>query len=258
MEPARKIFEETEQDNVVPFRSKGKKKGKDEAKEVKLTKDGRVKRTPNNSKHGKSKKVQPFRKIEDIEAMKQYFRNRSLNDETPQQRQIAGKNLLMFIMGINLGLRASDLLKTTWDDVFDSKGNFKDAITKQEDKTEKYKTYTLNATIKKAINEYIANFNPLIEPDLHLFRSREGGTINVDSVNRIIKEAAKACGITYNVGSHSMRKTFGYQFLMKHQNDVMAITWLQNLLNHSSQASTLAYCGLSDDQNKGFYESLEL
>jgi len=225
---------------------------------TKLKKDGTPKQTPNNSLKGKAKEVYPFKNREDIEDIKQYYRERMNNASNKEDRQIAARDLLYFILGLNIGLRASDILKLTWGEIFNKDNTFVDGIRIVEKKTDKYKTFFLNDSAKNAITEYVNEFNPLIQPELHIFRSREGGVIEVDTACKSLKVAAKECGIKQNIGSHSLRKSYGYWQLMAHKGDVMFLTHLQNLFHHSSQLATLRYCGLEDDQNKQYYNDIEL
>ena len=48
------------------------------------------------------------------------------------------RNALMFVIGINVGLRASDLLELKWSQIFDEDGSIANGITVKEDKTEKF------------------------------------------------------------------------------------------------------------------------
>ena len=57
-----------------------------------------------------------------------------------------------------------------------------------------------------------------------------------------------------NIGTHTMRKTFGYHsFKMGHD-----LSQIQSLLNHSSQKETLRYIGITRDQLDKVYEKINL
>ena len=68
---------------------------------------------------------------------------------------------------------------------------------------------------------------------------------------QIIHEAAEELGID-NVGTHTMRKTFGY----KYYNKTKDVGTLQKMFNHSSPAITLRYIGIEqaelDDALRNF------
>lgn len=252
--------------NVQPIRKEelgevvdfGTKKKEIKGEEVKLRKDGKPKQTPCNSVKGDPHEVYPIKDKADIEKMKQYFRDKIESVYYPEDKQIWGRNLMLFCVGLNLGLRCSDIVSLTWGDIFDNNGEFFDGIRRSEKKTGKFKTFFLNQACKDAITEYINQFNPLIEPQLHIFRSREGGHIGVRTVGNIIKQAGIDCDIKVPLGSHSLRKTFGHFFYINHMEDIRALTQLQRLFAHSSQSVTLAYIGITDDETREFYNDLNL
>lgn len=82
--------------------------------------------------------------------------------------------------------------------------------------------------------------------------------MNVKSAGKILKTAAKAVGIKYNVGTHSMRKTFGYHQLKAHNNDAMFVCQLQEMFGHSSPQITLRYCGLETEKLQQYYNDINL
>ena len=61
-------------------------------------------RNPNHPKLGSKIKIEPIRKLEDIEAITEY-----LSDKP--------RELCLFILGINWGLRASDLIRLKVDQI---------------------------------------------------------------------------------------------------------------------------------------------
>lgn len=244
--------------------SKRRKKGEvvNYRRSVKKTLTGDVKQTPNNSIKGKAKEVYPLKKKEDIEAIKLYYRARINNKDNDEDKQIAGRDLLAFVLGVNVGLRASDLLKLLWSDIFYKDMTFVDGIKIQEKKTEKYKTFFLNQSAQNAITEYINEFQIRINldnPNDYVFRSRQGNKhIDVDTLCKSLKDVAEKCGIKQNIGTHSIRKTYGYWQLITHKGDAMFLTHLQGLFNHASQLATLKYCGLENDQTKLYYNDVNL
>ena len=70
----------------------------------------------------------------------------------------------------------------------------------------------------------------------------------------IINGVAKAVGIKENIGTHTLRKTFGYHAY----NNGYDITLIQKLFNHSSPAVTLRYIGITQDEMDDVYLSLDL
>lgn len=64
---------------------------------------------------------------------------------------------------------------------------------------------------------------------------------------KVLKEAAAKIGITDNIGTHSLRKTYSYWFLLDHKSAPYATSRLQESLNHSDQKTTLRYAGFSEE-----------
>src|SRR3989304_3942563 len=101
--------------------------------------------------------VQPIRDRAKIEEMKQYLKLKSLRDYT------------LFTLGINSGLRISDLLKLNISDVIDEKGKVIDRIDIRERKTGKAKTFPFNTNAYNALTEYIASID---DTQISLFASQ--------------------------------------------------------------------------------------
>ena len=61
---------------------------------------------------------------------------------------------------------------------------------------------------------------------------------------RIIRDACREVGIDYKIGTHTLRKTFGYHFYKKFDDIVL----LQKIFNHSTPNTTLRYIGLEQEE----------
>lgn len=184
--------------------------------------------------------VQPIREIRKIEAMKKILRADSKRNE------------LLFTLGINSALRVSDLLGLKVADVLDEKGKLKEAVSLNERKTGKSKLFPLNDSAKKAIKEYVDETKP--EYDSPLFPSRKGGkAISRVQAWEILSNAAEEVGLEH-VGTHTLRKTFGYHIYMRTNN----LGLVQKLLNHRSSSETLRYIGIEQDEMDDAYLKLNL
>lgn len=178
--------------------------------------------------------VEPIREKRQIQGMKKYLRGQNVRD------------YLLFTLGINSGLRISDLLKLTVEDVM------KDRIIIREKKTGKTKDFPLSDICKKAVIEYLKETG-LSEGVL--FPSRKSGRpLSRVQAYRILNDAATQIGIKEAVGTHTLRKTFGYH---AYQNGV-DITRIQKLLNHSAPSITLAYIGITKEELDAVYITLNL
>ena len=155
------------------------------------------------------------------------------------------RNLLLFNLGINSGLRVSDILAL---DIKDVKG--KTFIELREQKTNKYKQFPINEKIQSDIKEFIQNRN-INEP---LFLSQKDNRLSRVQAYKILRKAAKEVGIEVHIGTHSLRKTFGYH----HYKQFDDIVLLQKIFNHSSPAVTLRYIGLEQETINESYKKFFL
>ena len=186
--------------------------------------------------------VQPIRNKKQLEAMKKMLKASNMRD------------YCMFVMGINSGLRISDLLGLTIGDVMDVNGKVRDRITIREQKTGKCKDFPISDSARKAISEYMRTHLNVSQSDV-LFASRKGNkAISRQQAWKIINAAATTVGITDEIGTHTMRKTFGYH---AYQSGV-DISLIQKLLNHSAPSITLRYIGITQDQLDDVYLNLNL
>lgn len=167
--------------------------------------------------------VQPIRDPEMIESIKAYLRKE--ND----------RNYMLFVFGINTGFRIQDILKMKVRDVVG------DHIITTEMKTKKKKWLKINPTLKREIKRYTTD---MAEDDF-LFPSRQGGPNNPlkrDMAYKIMKRTAKRFGLV-DIGTHTLRKTFGYHMYQENKD----ITMVQTMLNHSSPEITMRYIGMDQD-----------
>ncbi|WP_352230654.1 tyrosine-type recombinase/integrase [Bacillus sp. YKCMOAS1] len=74
---------------------------------------------------------------------------------------------------------------------------------------------------------------------------------------RILNEAAERAGIAKkigNIGTHTLRKTFGYRL---YEMDI-AVDRIMAILGHSSEKDTLKYIGITADEISDAYESIAI
>lgn len=193
------------------------------------------------------KTVEPIKSLRDIAKMKKYFKSNNRH-----------RDYMLFVMGINVGLRISDLLKLKICDVWHSGEISKELIIKEQ-KTNKIRTVKLNGAVEEAIMFYINSLNPSFAETDYLFKSRKGDkALTKESCHRIISNTTKELGIKGNYGTHSLRKTFAYQLYMANSDKVMILEYLMKLLNHSSQSMTLRYIGLEKETLNNLVENLNL
>ncbi|WP_321285154.1 tyrosine-type recombinase/integrase [Exiguobacterium profundum] len=170
------------------------------------------------------KDVQPIRSKEKIEDMKWSLK-----------KWCSERDYIMFLLGINTGLRISDILKLKINDV---KG--KKSFIIFEGKTKKKRTVYLNG-IYDELNSYIKT----LEETEWLFPSRKGNQpISRIQAYRQLNKASYMVDIPDGIGTHTLRKTYGYW----HYKQFKDIAELQLILNHSHPRITLKYIGITDEQ----------
>ena len=203
----------------------------------------------------RSTKVFALRTQEEIYAMLREFNLAISNAKSPKKLKIAHRNKLIFVLGINLGLRASDLLERTWSDFIrsiDSDGNivFNECFKLKPKKTKRFNKYVkvfINNIVKNTIREYVAQY-PIYSLDERVFYSQKGINKSIDprSLWRIMDKTAKKAGINQNVGSHTLRQTFGFWAWRNAQDKEKALITLQYIFGHASSATTMIYLGIMD------------
>lgn len=166
------------------------------------------------------------------------------------------RNYTLIVLGINSALRISDILSLTWKDVFDYDENeFKTYVEIKEQKTVKNKKFLLNRSAIEALHRLKKELG-YIEDHEYIFKSREGENkaITRYMAIKIIKESCAAVGIKEHIACHSLRKTFGYHSWKKG----VPLLVLMELYNHSNQAITKLYLGISQDDIDSVYRLVEL
>ncbi|MDF2881039.1 MAG: xerC 1 [Clostridiaceae bacterium] len=205
--------------------------------------------TDNKTSRGinKAEEVEPIKNIKDIAKIKQYL----IGKENK-------RDYMLFVVGINVGLRIGDLLSLKITDIFQD-GKIVDKVTINEQKTDKKREFELNKSAKDSIALYLSTLKG-IDIDSYLFKSRKGnGALTVESAHKIIKTTLKELNIKGNYGTHTLRKTFAYHIYAKNiKTNPSIINTLQKMLNHSSASVTLRYIGITKEVISDVYNSLNL
>ena len=167
--------------------------------------------------------VEPIRDLDVVMDIAEYLKGRSDRD------------YVMFMFGIYTGLRISDILKFRVRDVRD-----KDAVYIREKKTGKEKRFPINAELKPIIKDYVYGKDDYE----YLFKSPRSGNkpITRQQAYNILSDAGRQFDID-KIGTHTLRKTFGYHM---YQQTHDAVT-LQEIYNHADISITLRYIGINQD-----------
>lgn len=175
--------------------------------------------------------VEPIREIGKINQVKMLLASKLPNHAhvNPQ------RNRFLFILGINCGLRISDIVGLKIGQVYGVTH-----IRLTEKKTGKKRIHRINAELQIEIEKYLG---PNPDPEGWLIQGESPGRpLTRQQAYNIVHEALKAVGVS-PAGTHSLRKTFGYHFYQRFHDVAM----LQLIFNHSSPAITLRYIGIQQD-----------
>lgn len=191
-------------------------------------------KTKTVDKKSEIKDVQPIRSIEKIADMKWSLK-----------KWCGERDYILFLIGINAGLRVSDLLDLK---IADVKGKKK--VTIIEGKTKKSRDIYLT-NIYDELNAYINT----LQGTEWLFPSRKGDkAISRIQAYRQLNKAAGMVDIVDGIGTHTLRKTYGYW----HYKQFKDVAELQMILNHSHPQITLDYIGITDEQIENNMKSFVL
>jgi integrase len=163
------------------------------------------------------------------------------------------RNHLLFVMGVNNGLRCGDLLKLKAGDLRYLKPG--DTLTIREGKTGKPNVLAINKEVYKALLHYFTMLQPA-DSD-YLFKSKKGTNqpLTIQAVNQLIKDWTKAINLRGNYGAHTLRKTWGY--LQRTQFGV-GFELICKRFNHSSPTTSMRYLGIEDKEVNGILFNNEI
>ena len=159
----------------------------------------------------------------------------------------AQRNRGLFMLGVSIGGRVSELLALTIGDVWQNEQAVSDF---QFDKTivkggETSRTIPMNADGRKAIREIIEwhrEYFGSLHPDIPLFPSRKGKTaVKRQAIHKILQAAFVKADLNGKLATHTLRKTFAQRVYQK-SDDIFLV---KELLGHKNVATTQAYVGIN-------------
>lgn len=151
------------------------------------------------------------------------------------------RDLLIFTLGINSGLRAKDLLNLKVFQVRDLPINGILRIT--ETKTKKSNILVINSAIHKVLHEHLSKAN--LKDENFLFQTKYGRQLSSVYLGRMIQEWCRKCEISGTFGCHSLRKSWAFHMRIKFKIDWALIT---TRLNHSNPIITRRYLGIEESE----------
>ena len=158
------------------------------------------------------------------------------------------RDLLLFTLGINNGVRAGDLLRVTVNDVREARPGVPLAI--REKKTGGEIPLVIPPGPHRVLHIHLERLVPEDPPDnMFLFANEAGWTpLKTAELDRMVRQWTAAAGLSGSFGAHTLRKTFGY-----HQRTRFGVGLevLVPRFGHSSPAVTARYLGVENGTPTG-------
>ncbi|QGQ44952.1 tyrosine-type recombinase/integrase [Metabacillus sediminilitoris] len=174
------------------------------------------------------KTVEAIKDEQQLLTIKSYLKNRSARD------------YCLFMLGINTGIRIYDLLHLY----------VKDFICEETDEIYHFMKSSVHTDPPVYLNKHVreslqsCRLEGSLQLHDYLFKSRKTNEpITRQQAYRIINEAAKQAGISGSIGTHTLRKTFGYHAYKKG----IAISLIQKRLQHITPSETRQYIGVTKE-----------
>ena len=165
------------------------------------------------------------------------------------------RNILLWTMGTNLGLRISDLLALKLKDVQDNRGNIRESLEIIEKKTKRPRDITIRPPVRKALQTFV-KATGIYDLNEYLFRDRREGKEDINKpITRVrawqmINEWGRKAGVTHKIGTHTLRKTFGK---FAHKAGIPLI-YISLELGHRNIEVTKRYLGITTDETKNAFK----
>lgn len=202
---------------------------------------------------------EPIKSVDDIYAISEWFLSKCRYRDN-----------MLFIVGINFGLRVSDLLTLRFSHLIDEQFRFKTTFpilerkTKNTRKVRRNRYITINDAVVDAVTLYLEN-TPNVKLSDYMFKGESNRCgkgnnkpITRKSADRILKEVGEALGLSAHVATHTLRKTFAYHQMVMSGNDPRKLLLLQKMFGHSTSAQTLDYIGITGEEIEDAYMKLNL
>jgi len=169
------------------------------------------------------------------------------------------RDACLFTLGVNTGLRISELLSIKFSDLFDAAGRVRDVLIIEKAHCkgkQRRREIPLSPLAKTAIYQAAEEAFSLgrSKPHESFFPSAShSGPISRQQAYKIISSALKAAGITKTRGTHTARKTYATLLLEKVENEyragrlkVFPLIAVQLGLGHQDLKTTQRYleCGI--------------
>ena len=167
------------------------------------------------------------------------------------------RDYLIFVLGINLGLKAKLFLQLKYSDLIDNNGKIRkrvlisEQVARCENKKRKYYV-VLNSAVREALNLYIKQL-PEFKITDYLFRSesnhgkQDHQPLGVSSLYRILKGTVDEMNLNINISISTLRKTFAYHHLIMNKDEKYQYI-VANSLHYRTLADLLDFIGTTENE----------
>lgn len=235
----------------APFsRSLNFKNGYTTQKEVRYNKDGSIDSRGGKKKKGVSSFVEGFDGKE-VDLIINYLIEEINSAENNNQEEIRFRNLVMFVLGINLPLRPGEFLALKYADLFDKKDKPKEyELNLGRHQQDEVICIPLHSNVKELLIAYRKKYKLSYKNNAEeaLFLSRERQILALGSWGRILGVASESVNIKKNIGAESLRKTYGLNIYKNSKNKNKALLFLGELWGQEREAKVIKYLGLAEDK----------
>lgn len=189
---------------------------------------------------GGQEETLPIKDPKQIEALLSHFIIKRDKAKTDIKKFQSDRNYMLCLVGFNTAFRAEDLLQLR-------KKDLNGYVHIKENKTGKMQNFRMNKEFYQEVLDYCDRWE--ITDNEYLFMGQkksqtyDGKTypiilpITRQQGHRILSRAGDAIGIDYVFGLHSLRKTFGYQYIKNGGNPET----LMKMYNHDDYDYTKRY-----------------
>ena len=200
---------------------------------------------------------EPIKDIEDIQRISEYLLSKGRYRDN-----------MLFIVGINFGLRISDLLQLRFLHILNEDLTFKTTFpilekkTKNTRKIRRNRYITINDAVIDAVVTYLSHNQCSL--DDYMFRSESNNSTNENKpisrqmADHIMKGIGRDLGLSNKMATHTLRKTFAFHQMAMSNNDPRKLLLLQKMFGHSSAAQTLDYIGITNEEIEEAYRKMNL
>ena len=169
------------------------------------------------------------------------------------------RNRSLFLLGVSVGGRISELLALKIEDVYQNEQAVSDLLFQKNvvKGKETARMIPINQDGRQAISDLIdwhtEQFGNL-DPKRPCFISRQGGSISRSQAHRILERAFQKAGLNGKLATHSLRKTFAQRCFDVSGN----IYKVSELLGHKNVETTKRYIGISYTELQATVRAIEL